>query len=132
MSCEIACSSSVKELWTIGIHCFIRTRLSTLTITSSLLRSGVPQRQLIFTHGSSQTLDQQLGSLHGTGLGPLHVCDYCVTWCHCRDPTSEINIYPWSLAALWDLFPMGITLSSPDARQGAQSFAQSHWSLSPF
>lgn len=38
-----------------------------------------PQRQLTLDHGSTQSLDQQW-SLHGTDVGPLHVCDSCVTW----------------------------------------------------
>lgn len=40
-----------------------------------------PQSQLTWAHcGSAQTVDPQLGILHGTILGPLHVGDSCVAW----------------------------------------------------
>lgn len=45
-------------------------------------------------NGRSQTLDQQLGSLHGTSLGPLHVSDSCVPWSVRGAPGSGTKIYP--------------------------------------
>lgn len=29
----------------------------------------------------------KLGSLHGTNLGPLHVCDSCIIWSLCKAPS---------------------------------------------
>ena len=38
------------------------------------------EKPKMILYGGSPTLDQQLGSLHRTHLGPLHVCDSCVAW----------------------------------------------------
>lgn len=46
-----------------------------------------PWKQLTWAHRSSQILDQQLRSLHGTDLGPLHMCDSCIALFTCRIPS---------------------------------------------
>lgn len=56
---------------------------------------GNPQRELTQACGSSQTLDQELGSPHGTDLGPLHVGDTCVAWSIYEAPSSGIWTF-WS------------------------------------
>lgn len=58
---------------------------------------GKNQRQLTCSSGHSQTLDWQLGNLHGTKLGPMNVGDSCVavrpglipgTWTGFLEPIS--------------------------------------------
>lgn len=44
----------------------------------------------------------KLGSLHGTNLGPLHVCDSCIIWSLCKAPSCEIRTCPWPLAGFWE------------------------------
>lgn len=36
--------------------------------------------------GNSQTADQWLGNLHGTGPDPLHMCEGCIAWSICGTP----------------------------------------------
>lgn len=72
--------------------------------------------QLTWARGSSQTLDQQLESLHGTHLGPLYVGDSCVVWSACGAPTSGIKTCPWLLSCLSGTYsPCWAALSSLDA-----------------
>lgn len=47
---------------------------------------GEPTETADLNHGSSWTLDRQLGSLHGTDLGLLHMCDSCVACAVCGAP----------------------------------------------
>ena len=46
---------------------------------------------LVETH----RLDCQLGSLHGTEQGPLHVSNSCMAWAVRGAPSSGTRIYPW-------------------------------------
>lgn len=55
--------------------------------------TGNLQRQLTQTQGSSRTLDRQLGILHGTESGPLHVGDSFVTWSVFENPENGTRIY---------------------------------------
>lgn len=41
---------------------------------------GDLQKQLTGAHWGSRSLNRQAGILHGTNLGPLHICDSCVSW----------------------------------------------------
>lgn len=41
------------------------------------------------TNLSSQSLNQPPGSLHGTDVGPMRMCDSCVVWSICGTPNSE-------------------------------------------
>lgn len=46
-------------------------------------------------------LDQQSGSLRGTQLGPLHMCDNPVAWSLIKASNSESRTVPWCLAGIW-------------------------------
>lgn len=52
---------------------------------------GEPDSRPELFLGSSLTLNRQLGSLQGTGLGPLHVCNSCVAWSVLSAPRSGIT-----------------------------------------
>lgn len=43
----------------------------------------IPQSQLNLAHWGSQKLNQQSGSLHGSELGPLHICYGNLAWSSC-------------------------------------------------
>jgi hypothetical protein len=43
-------------------------------------------------HKGSQRLNQQPGSLHGTGLGLLRVCYSCLAWTSCGPLTVEAGV----------------------------------------
>lgn len=53
--------------------------------------TGNPTETADCAHGSSWTLNQELGSLHGAYLGPLHVFESCVAWSVGKTPNSEIR-----------------------------------------
>lgn len=53
---------------------------------------------------SSCTLDQQLGSLQGTYLGPLYVHDRCVAWSVCGSPRTGNRICPWCMSLLFGTY----------------------------
>lgn len=63
---------------------------------------GNAQRQLAWTWAprSLGTLDQRLGTLHGTKVGPLHVCDSCAAWPFRVARDSGTRMYPWCLSCL--------------------------------
>lgn len=51
-------------------------------------------------HRNSQTLDKQLRRSHGANLGPLHICDCCITWSTCKtiwpfDKLLQIHFSCW-------------------------------------
>lgn len=75
---------------------------------------------------SSWTLD--LGSLHGTDLGPLRVCDSCVVWSDCESPSSEITTCPWHLAVFWKPVPHTLYwITYPALMQGEEFGPDSTW-----
>ena len=106
-------------------------KTTTTTTTEDTLPLGTPQEkgrkdcrrqtgqvhqenrhQLSRAHGGSQRLKQQPHSLHGSVLGPLHVCYSCVAWCFCETPNSGIGGVSDSFACSWDPFSTGgLTLS---------------------
>lgn len=50
--------------------------------------------KLTWARGGSQSLNHQLKSMQGLGLGPLHTCNKCAVWSLCRSPNN------WS-PSLW-------------------------------
>lgn len=63
--------------------------------------TGNPQNQLTWAHRSSRRLNCQSGSLHGTNLEPLHVCNGCVAWSSCGNhKCGEMTQQLRALAAL--------------------------------
>lgn len=67
------------------------------------------QKQLTQVPGNIYTLDQKLGILHGTDLGPLHVCVCvcysCVAWSVCKAPSTKIRVGPCCLDVFWEPVP---------------------------
>jgi hypothetical protein len=54
-----------------------------------------PQNQLIWACRGSQRLNRQRGRLHGTDLGPPHICYSCVAWSSCSIPNSGSRDCLW-------------------------------------
>lgn len=50
---------------------------------------------------SQNLMVQKLGSLHGTDLGPRHVCDNIATWCLSKASNSDRRACFWHLADFW-------------------------------
>ena len=63
--------------------------------------TGKPQNQLTWGHRSSQRINQQPESLHGTDLFPLFICYRYVTWSSCKTPNSESRACLWLCFLLW-------------------------------
>jgi hypothetical protein len=56
-------------------------------------------------HSVSQQLSQQSGTLHGSDLGPLHICYGCVASCS-YGTNSESRAFSDSFACLWKPFSL--------------------------
>jgi hypothetical protein len=57
----------------------------------------------------SQSLNCHPGSLHGSNLGPLHICYSCIAWSTPVTPQSRSRDFPVSFACFWDpINPTGL------------------------
>ena len=74
---------------------------------SELLKERHPEK--------GQILSQ--GSLHGTDLVTLHICDSGVDWSICGTPGNVIKDVPGALAGSWDPIPHAL-LSCLVLKQG--------------
>ena len=52
----------------------------------------IPQNQLTLAHRGSQRLNHEPGSLHGTDLGPLHICNSCAAGSSCGIFKAEAKL----------------------------------------
>lgn len=53
--------------------------------------------QLTWAHRGLKSLNLQPGSLHGTDLDSLHICDNCVGWSSCETTNRGSRGYLWLL-----------------------------------
>ena len=61
------------------------------------------QEWLIYLIEFKESEFQQPGGLCGTDLGPLYICDSCVTWSIYRTLAVKTGIVPGALAGSWSI-----------------------------
>lgn len=75
-------------------------------------------------HGNSQSLKQQPVSLNGTVIGPLHICDCCISWFYLWDFSSGSRGCLWCSGWLLETYSSyWIALPSLSKEEGSWSYS---------